>query len=428
MISLDSEITEINGETPARGWVLFDGNCRWCVGTARQFARLLRGHGFEPAALQTPWVRKRLGLASEDEPAEMVVLTAGGAVFGGADGILQIARRIWWAWPLFAVAKIPGITQLLRAAYRRLADNRHCFDGACRTTSQSRWSDGLALLLVPFAALFTRGILPAWVFMWLLAFSIYFGCKWLTWARAVRQYPQADRWVSIGYLLAWVGMDAREFLHGHRGTGRPKADEWTRPAARIVLGATLVWFVTRHFSGPHPLVAGWIGMIGVILCLHFGLFHLLALGWQRVGVDVQPIMRQPSRGVSLAEFWGRRWNTAFHFLAHDLVFRPVFRRVFRRVGAAGATFTVFLVSGLIHELVISLPARGGYGLPTMYFAIQGLGVIFERTPLAKRLGLGHGWRGWLFTMACAAGPVFWLFHPTFVRNVILPMLQAIGAN
>jgi len=424
MISIDTEITEITGGNPARGWVLFDGGCRLCRGAARRFARFLRRHGFEPAALQTSWVRERLGLTRDDEPVEMIVLTSGGAVFGGADGMLQIARRIWWAWPLFAVAQIPGVTPLLRMAYRQLAVNRRCFDGACETKSPIRWSGGLPLLLLPLLAMCTRGVLPAWGFMWLLAFSIYFGCKWLTWRRAVRRNPQASNWISIGYLLAWVGMDAGKFMRGQGKIGQSKASVWIWPVARILLGVILIWLVVRHFSGAHPLVAGWIGMTGIILCLHFGLFHFLALGWQRIGVDVQPIMRQPSRAMSLADFWGRRWNAAFHFLANNLVFRPMLRRV----GTSGATFAVFLVSGLIHELVISLPARGGYGLPTMYFATQGLGVLFERTPVAKRLGLSRGWRGWLFTMACTAGPAFWLFHPVFVHNVILPMLHAIGAT
>jgi hypothetical protein len=26
-----------------------------------------------------------------------------------------------------------------------------------------------------------------------------------------------------------------------------------------------------------------------------------------------------------------------------------------------------------------------------------------------------------------AGPAYWLFHPIFIRNVILPMLHALGA-
>ena len=424
MISLDTEITEINVATPAQGWVLYDGECRLCTGAADRFGRLLRQHGFELATLQTDWVRERLGLASGAEPAEMVVLDPDGTAFGGADGIIQIARHIWWARPLFALAQIPGLTLLLHAVYRRVAANRHCLGGACRLPEQNRLIDWLPLVLVPTAILFVRDFLPAWGFMWLIAFSLYFGCKWLTWRRAGWQNPRADKWVSVGYLLAWVGMDTGEFMRGRRKTGRPKTNEWVFPAARILIGMTLIWFGVRHVYGAHPLTAGWMGMAGLILCLHFGLFHLLALGWQYFGVDARPVMRRPARAVSLAEFWGQRWNTAFHFLAHDLVFRPLLRRV----GPAGATFTVFLLSGAIHELVISLPARGGYGLPTMYFAVQGLGVIFERKPVAKRLGLGRGWRGWLFTMAFAAGSACWLFHPLFVQNVILPMLQAIGAT
>ena len=97
------------------------------------------------------------------------------------------------------------------------------------------------------------------------------------------------------------------------------------------------------------------------------------------------------------------------------------------VGVTGATLLVFLASGFIHELVISVPARGGYGLPTAYFVIQGAGVAGERTRLGRRLGLGRGWRGWLFTALVTAGPAFWLFPPPFVRNVVLPMLAVIGA-
>jgi hypothetical protein len=67
-------------------------------------------------------------------------------------------------------------------------------------------------------------------------------------------------------------------------------------------------------------------------------------------------------------------------------------------------------------------------LPTAYFILQGLAVLFERSRIGRRVGLGRGVRGWLFTLACTAGPAFWLFHPFFVRNVILPMLQAFGCN
>jgi hypothetical protein len=135
-------------------------------------------------------------------------------------------------------------------------------------------------------------------------------------------------------------------------------------------------------------------------------------------------MRSPFLATSLAEFWSARWNTAFHLLAQDVAFRPLARRR----GPTGATIGVFLISGLVHEAVISLPARGGFGLPTAYFVLQGLGVLAERARCGRRLGLGRGLRGWLFALICAAGPAFWLFHPPFIHRVILPMLQAIGAT
>jgi hypothetical protein len=109
---------------------------------------------------------------------------------------------------------------------------------------------------------------------------------------------------------------------------------------------------------------------------------------------------------------------------HTHFFGPLARRLGPRI----ALISSFLLSGAVHELVISVPARGGYGLPTLYFALQGAGVLFERSRLGRMLGLGTGLKGWCFVALIAGPPAFFLFHPIFVRNVILPMLQAIGAT
>src|SRR6185503_14268953 len=132
----------------------------------------------------------------------------------------------------------------------------------------------------------------------------------------------------------------------------------------------------------------------------------------------------PVAATSVGEFWGKRWNTNFNDLAHEFIFRTLYRRI----SALWATMLVFLISGLVHELVLSVPARGGYGLPTIYFLVQGLGMIGEHTKPGRRAGLGRGLPGWAFAVLVTAGPAFWLLHPPFIHNVILPMLQAIGAT
>ena len=212
--------------------------------------------------------------------------------------------------------------------------------------------------------------------------------------------PTVNRPLALGYLLAWPGMDAKAFLFRTDRGGQPRGSEWRAAVLKTLAGVDPDLDRRPYRPAGHPLLAGWLGMVGLIFVLHFGTFHLLSLGWRSRGVDAMPVMRNPLASSSLAEFWGRRWNTAFHELATRFTFRPV-RPI---VGRTAATLLVFLVSGLIHELVISVPAHGGYGLPTGYFVLQGLGVAGERTRAGRRLGLGSGWRGWLFTVLFTAGP------------------------
>ena len=280
----------------------------------------------------------------------------------------------------------------------------------------------LPLAVLPLTALAFCNSLPSWVFMWILSFTIYLSLKWLTWwsARLRIAHPA---WRSIAYLVAWPGMDAEAFLDVRQRVPRPASSSWLRPSFETILGVILLWIVPRSLPQEQPLLRGWIGMFGLILILHFGAFHLVALLWQSLGIKAEPIMSAPLRSRSLGDFWGKRWNLGFRQLAHELIFRPLHRKL----GADAAGLLVFMISGLIHDLVISLPARGGYGLPTLYFLLQGTGITAERSRFGKRLGLGHGIRGWFFMMVFLTAPVYWLFHPWFVLRVILPFMQAIHA-
>jgi alginate O-acetyltransferase complex protein AlgI len=218
-------------------------------------------------------------------------------------------------------------------------------------------------------------------------------------------------------------MDAAAFLDCHRtgGVKRPAIAEWLAAIAKLVVGAVLLRDVFGLFSDPSPLLLGWSGMIGIMLILHFGLFQLLSCFWRANGVDARPLMNQPVRSTSLAELWGQRWNIAFRDLLHRFLFAPLSARV----GPRGATWIGFAISGVIHDVVMSLPAQGGYGKPTLYFLIQAAGLLAERSRRGRRCGLGHGVRGWLFTMCVLIGPSPLLLHRPFIEQIVVPFVLAV---
>ena len=281
----------------------------------------------------------------------------------------------------------------------------------------------IPLIALPAIVTIFRARLAQWQFMWALSIAIFFGCKWETWIRARFAGVRASFARNLGYLLLWPGMDAPAFLSANRTSSQPRAKDWLAATAKTLLGGSLLCLAANKAAeGNTALVCGWIGMAGIVLVLHFGLFHLIALGWQAAGVAAYPLMHSPVRSTSLSDFWGKRWNLGFRQLTHGLVFQPVRRRF----GPAAATLAAFFVSGLIHDFVISFPAGGGYGLPTGYFLLQGIGVLAERSQFGARLGMGRGFRSWFFTLLFTAGPAFCLFHPPFVRNVMIPFFAWIG--
>src|SRR5690242_17483807 len=136
MISLISEITDRKGRR-ASGWVFYDGECEFCRSLARRFRSSLQKRGFGLAPLQDPRVATLLGLAPNLLLQEMRVLTDGGEVLGGAQAVTFLAGKIWWAWPVHAASKLPGMRLLLRGAYRWVADHRHCSNCAVGPVSKN---------------------------------------------------------------------------------------------------------------------------------------------------------------------------------------------------------------------------------------------------------------------------------------------------
>ena len=398
------------------GTLYFDGDCHLCTrGVTRLKAWLAkRGVAIEPFPSGP-------GIAP---PAEMRLHCCDGRELGGADAALAVVGARGLGKLLARVGRLPGIFALLNVAYRWVAARRHCQNGSCQVPAQRKglhlataWVLTGGLTVAAFA--FGRGLgMEGWVWMWLLALALWLGFKLLALATTARNgWPRGGLgW--LGYAL-WPGMDAAAFA----GRCRPRIYRqagWKCAlfaGLRFAAGGWLVFRLAERLA--NPVAVGWCGMVGMVLMLHFGVFDWLALFWRRMGFDVERIMDAPWRARSLADFWGSRWNRAFSHVANRALFRPMTRRF----GLAPGTLAGFALSGVAHELVISVPANAGYGLPTMYFLLQGTGVLLERW-----LGWRGDWRGRLLMVVTLTGPAFWLFHPAFMSGVVEPMTGRFAIN
>ncbi len=132
MISLASEFTDSKGRQ-ARGWLFYDADCGFCTRIAHWLVPVLHRRGLAVAPLQDPRVGALLGMSREELLLELRFLLADGRHSGGADAVVALAREIAWARPLVWLSRLPGMMNLLRAGYRKVAAQRKCAAEQCAT-------------------------------------------------------------------------------------------------------------------------------------------------------------------------------------------------------------------------------------------------------------------------------------------------------
>ena len=103
----------------------YDGTCRFCRRWANRFRGVLGRRGVALVAYSD---------GSKEE--EMRLHWMDGRDFGGIDALLKLAEEIWWARPLGALSRIPGVVGLWKWLYREFARRRHCWGGACRISGE----------------------------------------------------------------------------------------------------------------------------------------------------------------------------------------------------------------------------------------------------------------------------------------------------
>jgi hypothetical protein len=215
------------------------------------------------------------------------------------------------------------------------------------------------------------------------------------------------QWLAF---MGWPGMQPRLFANPSEKPLPRAKTLLARGAVRIAIGAAL--FALGRILWPSTLLASAALLAGLSFMLHFGICNLLAGFWRSRGVACDALFRSPWRSRSLTEFWGRRWNLAFSEMSSRIVYRPLQKRL----GQPAALAAAFLLSGILHEMAISLPVRAGFGLPFLYFTLHGALVVLE-----SRYGSPAGWMGRAWTLFWLVAPLPLLFHRPFLAGVVWPL-------
>ena len=115
--------------------MLYDGECDFCIRMARRLRRTLHARGYDLSPVQAPWVEHCSTLTREQWLQQIWLLFPDGSLLGGADAVIYLAGRVWWAWPLWLVGHLPLGRLVLRRRYRWIASHRACVGDRCRVSA-----------------------------------------------------------------------------------------------------------------------------------------------------------------------------------------------------------------------------------------------------------------------------------------------------
>ncbi|XP_057765000.1 probable long-chain-alcohol O-fatty-acyltransferase 5 [Salvia miltiorrhiza] len=204
----------------------------------------------------------------------------------------------------------------------------------------------------------------------------------------------------------------------------PHDQQSHKPRINLATKITTLALLIRVYGNKdhlHPKFIWFCYCIHIYFMLEMLLALVGAVAKAFSRVELEPQFNEPYLATSLQDFWGRRWNLMVPKILHPTVFQPVRRAsaplTGRRWAAIPAVFSTFLVSGLMHELVVYNFGRvRPTGEMLGFFVLHGLSlsaeiVVKKMLPEKFRLpGVVSG----MLTLGYVISTSFWLFFPPFI--------------
>lgn len=202
------------------------------------------------------------------------------------------------------------------------------------------------------------------------------------------------------YLIVWPGISTSGFRTRldqiPNDTGERFLEHWLTFIAGLILLSLSIFLG----EGKSTLL-NYLALFSVLLIVHLGLVEVVRDLLKLLKFNPNQMFNRPFVAESLKDFWSLRWNKAFVEMNKVFFISP-----FRDVFSGGVlVFSIFIISGFLHEIGISYSSGMDFGKPLIYFFIQGLGFLIERRFKLGRIG----------TILVVLLPFPLLFPPSFVN-------------
>lgn len=172
----------------------------------------------------------------------------------------------------------------------------------------------------------------------------------------------------------------------------------------------------------HPNLIFCLYALHIYFLLELTLAIAAAIAIAILGMELEPQFNNPFLSTSLQDFWGKRWNLMVTNILRPTVYEPtlgmVTRVAGRRWAPVGAMMGTFVVSAVMHEVIMYYMGRVGPSFRmTWFFVVNGLGVAVE---VAVKKVVDGRWAlpavvSRPLTAVFVVVTSFWWFLPEFVR-------------
>lgn len=292
------------------------------------------------------------------------------------------------------------------------------------------------LLFHKRAELVSRTV-TCFVVMWLASFKLLSLCG--------NRGPLSPSW-TLPQVLVLYGLPVyprRTTVPYKAGRLADSAGTWAKLSLSFVTHLVILGCITHYLVhyAPSAHVRHWLYAFGMSSFLSCILDAPSSLAVGMLGIELCPTVEAPYLCTSLSDFWAKRWNITTGALLRNTVYDPIAERSWVAhpnaprskppvsMRALGVLAT-FLVSGLVHELILAYVSPNHvFGGWFWYFTLQGPLVLIEAVlkswAAARRIQLPRLVAN-VLTCAVCMTMATWLFFPPAERDS--PLAEYVAAD